>query len=220
MTDLAPTREHTELAAAVRSLLERRSDGQAVRQGDGGAGQVRRRPVGDAVRADRASQPSPSREERRRSRFSLVETSVVLEELGRRSLRRRCSHRSSRAPRCLTRSLSRRRDLSPSPESLPAPSPLSRGPVSPAPPTLLSGSRWSDGALPGTVSPVLHGDAAEICSSSPSTTGTRALQRRPSVSGLTRTARERGMDPTLSFARLELDAVAAEPISLDAASMS
>ena len=32
MTDLVPTREHTELASAVRALLDKRSDSQAVRK--------------------------------------------------------------------------------------------------------------------------------------------------------------------------------------------
>ena len=31
MTDLVPTREHTELASSVRALLDKRSDSQAVR---------------------------------------------------------------------------------------------------------------------------------------------------------------------------------------------
>ncbi len=82
MTDLAPTREHTELAASVRNLLERRSDSQAVRR-------AMEQPAGfdpdlwatlcDQIGVAALAIP----EERGGAGFSLVETYVVLEELGR-----------------------------------------------------------------------------------------------------------------------------------------
>ena len=82
MTDLVPTREHTELASSVRNLLDKRSDSQAVRraieQPDGFDTELWStlcEQIGVAALA--------IPEEHGGAGFTLAETYVVLEELGR-----------------------------------------------------------------------------------------------------------------------------------------
>ena len=82
MTDLVPTREHTELASSVRTLLDKRSDSQAVRH-------AIEQPAGfdtdlwatlcEQIGVAALAIP----EEHGGAGFTLAETHVVLEELGR-----------------------------------------------------------------------------------------------------------------------------------------
>lgn len=213
MTDLVPTREHNELATAVRSLLDRRSDSQAVRQ-------AMDRPSGfdtdlwatlcEQIGVAALAIP----EEHGGAGFSLAETYVVLEELGR-----------TLTPSPLLASVVAGAALlaAGDHESLPR---LAEGAVATLAWSGVTGSAdapvdvsWRDGALHGSLSPVLHGDTAEILLVvARHDAGIGLFGVDPSTSGLTRT-RVSGMDPTLGFAHLELDTVAAEPISLDAASI-
>lgn len=211
MTDLVPTQEHAELAKSVRNLLERRSDSQAVRaaiQQPSGFDPDLWATLCDQVGVAALAIP----EEHGGAGFTLAETHVVLEELG--------------------------RTLTPSPllASIIAGSALvgprddeSLGRIAGGTIATLAWSgivgpadapvevSWHDGVLHGSVSSVLYGDSAEILLVVAEHAGGVGLfSVEPEASGLTRT-RVSGMDLTLGFARLELDGVAAEPISLDAA---
>jgi alkylation response protein AidB-like acyl-CoA dehydrogenase len=206
MTDLAPTREHAELAKSVRSLLERRSDSQAVRA-------AIEQPSGfdtelwatqcDQVGAAALAIP----EEHGGAGFTLAETHVVLEELG--------------------------RALTPSPllASIVASAALTDDPLlgriaEGAVATLAwsgitsavdapVGVTWDGNTLRGSVSPVLYGDAAEILLVvAEHDDGVGLFSVDPSAVTRTKVA---GLDPTLSFANLDFDGIAAEPITLDAA---
>ncbi|HWM75150.1 MAG TPA: acyl-CoA dehydrogenase family protein, partial [Nocardioides sp.] len=82
MTDLVPTREHTDLSSAVRNLLDKRSDSQAVRRAieqpdgfDTDLWSTLCEQIGVAALA--------LPEEHGGAGFTLAETYVVLEELGR-----------------------------------------------------------------------------------------------------------------------------------------
>jgi alkylation response protein AidB-like acyl-CoA dehydrogenase len=78
------------------------------------------------------------------------------------------------------------------------------------------GVTWANGALTGAVSPVLHGDTAEILLVvGQHDEGVGLFSVDPAAAGLIRT-RMPGMDPTLAFAHVELDNVKAETITLDA----
>ncbi len=211
MTDLAPTREHTELAASVRNLLERRSDSQAVRR-------AMEQPAGfdaelwatlcDQIGVAALAIP----EERGGAGFSLVETYVVLEELG-----RALTPSPLLASVIASAALDRTRGMT---ESLGR---IAAGTVATlawsgvtGPADAAVGVTWADGALTGSVSPVLHGDTAEILLVvAEHDDGVGLFSVDPAAAGLTRT-RVPGMDPTLTFARIELDNVEAETISLDA----
>lgn len=211
MTDLIPTLEHTELAKSVRNLLDRRSDSQAVRaaiQQPGGFDADLWATLCDQIGVAALAIP----EEQDGAGFTLAETHVVLEELG--------------------------RTLTPSP--LLASVIASAALVGPKDDEFLGriatgtiatlawsgvtgvaaapvGVTWSDGVLHGSVSPVLYGDSAEILLVvAEHAAGVGIFSVDPAAEGLTRT-RVAGMDPTLAFASFELDALPAEPISLDAA---
>ncbi|MEV7398181.1 acyl-CoA dehydrogenase family protein [Aeromicrobium sp. NPDC092404] len=207
MTNLVPTREHTELASSVRSLLDRRSDSQAVRTAMSSSDGFDRElwaTLCDQVGAAALAIP----EEHGGAGFTLAETYVVLEELG--------------------------RALTPSPllASVISSAALSEGALLER---IASGVvatlAWSgitgpadapvdvtfqDGTLTGTVSPVLNGDTAEILLVvAKHGDGVGLFCVDPSESGLSR-MRIGGLDPTFGFASIELDAVPAEPITLDA----
>ncbi len=77
------------------------------------------------------------------------------------------------------------------------------------------GVSFADGKLTGSVAPVLYGDAAEILLVAAEHDGGVGLFS-VDPSAVTRT-KVTGLDPTLSFANLDLDDVAAETITLDAA---
>ncbi|KAA1395923.1 acyl-CoA dehydrogenase family protein [Aeromicrobium ginsengisoli] len=209
MTDLVPTREHTELAAAVRNLLDRRSDSQAVRSAieqPGGYDADLWATLCDQVGVAALAIP----EEHGGAGFSLAETYVVLEELGR-----------SLTPSPLLASVIASSALGP--RDYESSARIASGAVATLAWSGVTGDiaapvevRW-DGALHGTVSPVLNGDTAEILLVvAEHDAGTGLFLVDPTADGLRRT-RLAGMDPTTGFARVELDAVAAEPISLDAA---
>ena len=218
MTDLVPTREHTELASSVRNLLDKRSDSQAVRQA-----------IEQPVRFDTnlwatlceqigvAALAIP--EEHGGAGFTLAETYVVLEELGRAltpspllmsvissaallgSLSLSKGHQGELLPRIAEGAVA---TLAWSGVTSPADAPV--------------GVMWKDGVLSGSVSPVLHGDTAEILLIvAEHDDGVGLFSVDPSAPGLTRT-RVAGLDPTLAFAEIHLDGVEAEPIVLDAAS--
>ena len=219
MTDLVPNREHTELAISVRNLLDKRSDSQAVRraieQPDGFDTELW------ATLCDQmgvAALAIP--DEHGGVGFTLAETYVVLEELGRaltpspllaslvtseallRSLSLSKGHQGELLPRIAEGAVA---TLAWSGVTGPADAPV--------------GVTWSDGKLSGSVSPVLHGDTAEILLVvAQHDDGVGLFSVDPSASGLTRT-RMAGLDPTLGFADLELNGVEAEPIALDAASV-
>jgi alkylation response protein AidB-like acyl-CoA dehydrogenase len=75
---------------------------------------------------------------------------------------------------------------------------------------------WSGEALTGSVTPVLHGDIADVLLvAAKHDDGVGLFSVDPAAMGLTRTPLA-GMDPTLSFAFLELTEVEADPITLDA----
>jgi alkylation response protein AidB-like acyl-CoA dehydrogenase len=205
MTEMVPTVEHAELAKSVRNLLERRSDSQAVRA-------AIEQPAGfdtdlwatlcDQIGAAALAIP----EEHGGAGFTLAETHVVLEELG--------------------------RALTPSPllASVISSAALTDGPLLgriaegavatlawsgvTGPADAPVGVTFRDGKLNGAVSPVLHGDIAEILLvAAEHDDGVGLFSVDPSAVTRTQVA---GLDPTLAFAHLELDAVAADPIALDA----
>jgi alkylation response protein AidB-like acyl-CoA dehydrogenase len=213
MTDLVPTREHAELAKSVRNLLDRRSDSQAVRS-------AIEQPAGfdtelwstlcDQIGVAALAIP----EALGGAGFSLAETHVVLEELG-RTLTPSPLLASDIASSALVgagdyESLGR---IAAGTVATLAWSGVTGDAAAPV------GVTWRDGALQGTVSPVLHGDIAEILLVVAEHDGGVGLfSVDPTASGLSRT-RVAGLDPTLGFAHLELDNVAADPIALDAAKM-
>ena len=212
MTDLVPTREHTELASSMRNLLDKRSDSQAVRR-------AIEQPAGfdadlwatlcDQIGVAALAIP----EEHGGAGFTLAETHVVLEELGR-----------ALTPSPLLASLITSAAISAAGEheSLAR---IAEGAVATlawsgitGTPDAPVGVTWKDGALSGSVSPVLYGDVAEILIVAAAHDGVGLFSVDPTASGLTRT-RVTGMDQTLGFAELDFDGVHAEPIVLDATSV-
>ncbi|MCW2752561.1 MAG: acyl-CoA dehydrogenase, partial [Aeromicrobium sp.] len=218
MTDLVPTREHTELASSVRNLLDRRSDSQAVRK-------AITQPAGfdTELWATLCEQIGVAAlaipEDDGGAGFSLAETYVVLEELGR-----------ALTPTPLLASVVASSALvAPEPRSLSLSKGLLERIAGGAIATLAwsgvtaaadapVGVTWNDGTLSGAVSPVLYGDVAEILIvAAVHDAGVGLFAVDPAASGLTRT-KVASLDPTLGFADLEFDDVPAETISLDAAS--
>ncbi|MEO6471160.1 MAG: acyl-CoA dehydrogenase family protein [Aeromicrobium sp.] len=212
MTDLVPTREHIELAASVRALLEKRSDSQAVRR-------TILQPAGfdTDLWATLCNQIGVAAlaipEEHGGAGFGLVETHVVLEELGR-----------ALTPSPLLASVVTGAALLASGYEMPLPR-IAEGAIATlawsgvtGPAESPVGVTWKDGVLDGSVSPVLYGDTAEILLvAAEHGDGVGLFIVDPAASGLRRT-RVAGMDPTLVFADLQFDSVAAELIVLDAAS--
>jgi alkylation response protein AidB-like acyl-CoA dehydrogenase len=213
MTDLVPTREHTELASSVRNLLDKRSDSQAVRHAieqssgfDTGLWATLCEQIGVAA--------LPIPEVHGGAGFTLAETYVVLEELGR-----------ALTPSPLLASVVTGAALIAA-EDYESLGRVAEGTVATVawsgvtgPADAPVGVTWKDGVLSGSVSPVLHGDTAEILLVvAEHNDGVGLFSVDPSASGLNRT-RVAGLDPTLGFADLEFDGVEAEPIALDAASV-
>ena len=211
MTDLVPTREHTELASSVRALLDKRSDSQAVRR-------AIEQPAGFdtdlwATLCDQmgvAALAIP--EEHGGAGYTLAETHVVLEELGR-----------ALTPSPLLASVVASAALLAAEHHEPltriaegAVATIAWAGIASTPDTRV-GVTWKDGVLHGSVSPVLYGDVADILLVAAAHDGVGLFMVDPTASGLTRT-RVAGMDPTLGFAELEFDGVPAEPIVLDATS--
>jgi alkylation response protein AidB-like acyl-CoA dehydrogenase len=202
MTDLVPTRDHVELASSVRGLLDKRSDSQAVRNAFNGFDTELWSTLCEQMGVAALAIP----EEDGGAGFTLAETYVVLEELG--------------------------RALTPSPllasviASAAATGPLleriAEGTVATLAWSGVAGPvdepisvTFSDGKLSGSVSPVLYGDVAEILLvAAEHDGGVGIFSVDPSTVTRTKVA---GLDPTLSFANLELDGVAAETITLEAA---
>jgi len=212
MTDLVPTREHTELTSSVRALLDKRSDSQAVRRAieqpdgfDTDLWSTLCEQIGVAALA--------IPEEHGGAGFSLAETYVVLEELGR-----------ALTPSPLLASVVTGAALIATEHHEPL-ARIAEGAVATlawsgitGPADAPVGITAKDGVLSGSVSPVLHGDTAEILLvAAEHDDGVGLFSVDPTASGLTRT-RVTGMDPTLGFADLEFNGVDAEPIALDAAS--
>ncbi|MFZ0141552.1 MAG: acyl-CoA dehydrogenase family protein [Aeromicrobium sp.] len=213
MTDLVPTREHTELTSAVRNLLDKRSDSQAVRQAieqpdgfDTDLWATLCEQIGVAALA--------IPEEHGGAGFSLAETYVVLEELGR-----------ALTPSPLLTSVVTSAALVAAEHHKPL-ARIAEGAVATLAWSGITGPgdapvdvTWRDGKVSGSVSPVLHGDTAEILLvAAEHEDGVGLFSVDPTAAGLTRT-KMAGLDPTLGFANLELDGVEAEPITLDAASV-
>ena len=227
MTGLVPTREHAELAKSVHNLLERRSDSQAVRaaiEHPSGFDTDLWATLCDQVGVTALAIP----EEHGGAGFTLAETHVVLEELG-RALTPSPLLASVIASSALG-SLSSPRSLS-SPQSLSDPRSLSlsKGHLEQIAAGTVATLAWSgitgpadarvdvsfqDGKLTGSVAPVLHGDIAEILVVVAEHDGGIGLfSVDPSAVTRTRVA---GLDPTFSFANLDFDEIAAEPLALDA----
>jgi hypothetical protein len=198
MTDLVPTREHTELASAVRTLLDKRSDSQAVRRAiEQSAGFDTDLWATLCEQIGVAALAIP--EEHGGAGFTLAETHVVLEELG-----------WSLTPSPLLASVITSAALLAAGHHEPLPR-IVEGAVSAL---ATSGVTWEDGVLNGSSTPVLYGDVAEVLLVA-ADTGLFVVD--PGATGLTRT-RLTGMDLTLGFARLDFDGVEAESIADDATS--
>ena len=207
MTDLVPTRDHTELASSVRKLLDKRSDSQAVRK-------AIKQPAGfdtelwstlcDQIGVAALAIP----EEYGGAGFTLAETYVVLEELGR-----------TLTPSPLLASVTATAALTDSPllEEIAAGTVATlawSGVTGTADAPL--GVTFSDGKLSGSVAPVLYGDVAEIILVAAEHDGGIGLfSVDPATVTRTKVA---GLDPTLGFASLQFDGVAAETVTLDASS--
>ena len=204
MTDLVPTRDHVELASSVRKMLDKRSDSQAVRNAFNGFDTELWSTLCEQMGVAALAIP----EESGGAGFTFAETYVVLEELGR-----------ALTPSPLLASVTAAAALTDSPllEEIAAGSVATlawSGVTGPADAPV--GVTFKDGKLTGSVSPVLYGDVAEIILVAAEHDGGVGLfSVDPSTVARTKVA---GLDPTLSFATLELDGVAAETITLDAAS--
>ncbi len=211
MTDLVPTREHTELAKSVHNLLDKRSDSQAVRRAIGEPGGF------DAdLWATLCEQIGVAAltipEEHGGAGFSLAETYVVLEELGR-----------ALTPSPLLASVIAGAALVAAEHHEPL-ARIAEGAIATVAwsgttgtPDARVGVTWKDGVLHGSVSPVLYGDTAEILLVAAAHDGVGLFSVETTASGLTRT-RVSGMDQTLGFAELDFDGVHAKPVVLDATS--
>ena len=208
MTELVPTREHIELAAAVRNLLDRRSDSQAVRramQSPTGFDTDLWRTLCDQI----GVAALPIAEERGGAGFSLVETCVVLEELGR-----------ALTPSPLLASTVATAGLQAAGGS-PLLGDIASGAIATLAWSGITGSvdapvdvTWRDGVLVGSIPTVLYGASADIL---------LVVAEHAEGIGMftidsTSAARTRlgGLDPTLEFARVECDGIAADPVVLDA----
>lgn len=205
MTDLVPTREHTELSGSVRNLLDKRSDSQAVRnaiQRPGGFDAELWSTLCDQIGVAALAIP----EEAGGAGFTLAETYVVLEELG-RTLTPSPLLASVIASAAASGSLLERiadgaiATLAWSGVTGPIDTPV--------------GVTFKDGKLSGSVAPVLYGDVAEIVLVAAEHDGGVGLfSVNPSAATRTKVT---GMDPTLGFANLDFDDVVAETVTLDAA---
>jgi len=203
MTDLVPTRDHTELASSVRKLLDKRSDSQAVRKAFNGFDTELWSTLCEQMGVAALAIP----EEAGGAGFTLAETYVVLEELGR-----------ALTPSPLVACVAAAAALTDSPllEQIAAGTVASlawSGITGPADAHVAVS--YKDGKLTGSVAPVLYGDAAEIVLVAAEHDGGVGLFS-VDPSAVTR-AKVAGLDPTLSFANLDFDDVAAETITLDAA---
>ncbi len=211
MTDLVPTREHTELASSVRALLDKRSDSQAVRK-------AIKEPAGydtdlwstlcEQIGVAALAIP----EEHGGAGFTLAETHVVLEELG-----------QALTPSPLLASVVTSAALLAAEHHEPL-TRIAEGAIATlawpgitSTPDARVGLTWKDGVLNGSVAPVLYGDSADILLVAAAHDGVGLFSVDPEASGLTRT-RVTGMDQTLGFAELDFDGMEAEPIALDATS--
>ena len=208
MTDLVPTRDHIELAGSVRKLLDKRSDSQAVRNAFNGFDTELWSTLCEQMGVAALAIP----EESGGAGFTLAETYVVLEELG-RALTPSPLLASVTAAAALPNSLSLSKGLL---EQIAAGSVATlawSGVTGPADAPV--GVTFKDGALAGSVSPVLYGDVAEVLLVAAEHDGGVGLFS-VDPSAVTR-SKVAGLDPTLSFATLDFDGVAAETIELDAA---
>ncbi|MDR7085373.1 alkylation response protein AidB-like acyl-CoA dehydrogenase [Aeromicrobium panaciterrae] len=204
MTDLVPSQDHIELARSVRKMLDKRSDSQAVRDAFNGFDAELWSTLCEQMGVAALAIP----EESGGAGFTLAETYVVLEELGR-----------ALTPSPLLASVTAAAALTDSPllEEIAAGTVATlawSGVTGPADAPV--GVTFEDGKLTGSVSAVLYGDVAEIILVAAEHDGGVGLfSVDPSAVSRTKVA---GLDPTLSFATLEFDGVTAETITLDAAS--
>jgi alkylation response protein AidB-like acyl-CoA dehydrogenase len=212
MTDLVPTREHTELASSVRALLDKRSDSQAVRKAinePAGFDTDLWKTLCDQMGVAALAIP----EEHGGAGFTLAETHVVIEELSR-----------ALTPSPLLASVITGAVLLAAEHHGPL-ARIAEGTIATlawpgitGTPDARVGVTWKDGALRGSVAPVLYGDTAEILLVAAAHDGVGLFSVDPTASGLTRT-RVSGMDQTFGFAELDFDGVESEPIVLDATSV-
>ncbi len=204
MTDLVPTRDHIELAGSMRKMLDKRSDSQAVRNAFNGFDADLWSTLCEQMGVAALAIP----EESGGAGFTFAETYVVLEELGR-----------ALTPTPLLASVTAAAALT-DPTLLEQ---IAAGTVATlawagvtGPADSAVGVAFTDGTLTGSVSPVLYGDAADIIVVAAEHDGGVGLfSADPSTVTRTKVA---GLDPTLSFANLSFEGVAAEAIDLDAAS--
>lgn len=204
MTDLIPTRDHIELASSVRKMLDKRSDSQAVRNAFSGFDTALWSTLCEQMGVAALAIP----EESGGAGFTLAETYVVLEELGR-----------ALTPSPLLASVCAAAALSDSPLL----ERIAGGTVATLAWSGVTGAldapvtiTFKNGKLSGSISPVLYGDVAEIILVAAEHDGGVGLfSVDPSAVARTKVA---GLDPTLSFATLSFDGAAAEAITLDASS--
>ena len=190
----------------MRALLDKRSDSQAVRK-------AIKEPAGfdtdlwstlcEQMGVAALSIP----EEHGGAGFTLAETHVVLEELGR-----------ALTPSPLLVSVITSAALL----AAEHPEPLARvaegavatlaWPGITGTPDARVGVTWKDGVLHGSIAPVLYGDTAEILLVAAAHDGVGLFSVDPTASGLTH-ARVSGMDQTIGFAELDFDGAPAEPFA-------
>ncbi|GAA3521613.1 acyl-CoA dehydrogenase family protein [Aeromicrobium panaciterrae] len=204
MTNLVPTQDHIELASSLRKMLDKRSDSGAVRNAFNGFDESLWSTLCEQMGVAALAIP----EESGGAGFTLAETYVVLEELGR-----------ALTPTPLLACVTAAAALTDSPllEQVAAGTVATlawSGVTGPADAPV--GVTFKDGKLSGSVSPVLYGDVAEIILVVAEHDGGVGLFSAD-ASAVTRT-KLAGLDPTLSFATLDFDSVAVETITLDASS--
>jgi len=199
MTDLAPTPEQRELAQAVRGLLERRADSGAVRtamESADGYDRALWSTLCDQIGVAALAVP----ESCGGAGFSLAETWVALEQLGR-----------SLAPTPLLASI-----VSATALEAVGGSELCARVASGEIATLATGATWNGTFLDGSLSPVLWGRQASILLvAAEHAAGIGLFHVDAEAAGLARTALT-PLDPTTPFARIELTEVAAQALTLDA----
>lgn len=199
MTDLVPTQEQRELGQAVRDLLTRRADSAAVRaamDSEDGYDRALWSTLCDQIGVPALAVP----ESFGGAGFSLAETWIVLEQLGR-----------SLAPNPLLASVVTSTALE-AVGGVELCSRVAAGTVT----TLATGGSWNGTTLSGSIVPVPWGRQAEVLLiAAEHAAGTGLFHVDASAAGVTCTALT-PLDPTTPFARVDLVDVAAQPLTLDA----
>ncbi|HWV27232.1 MAG TPA: acyl-CoA dehydrogenase family protein [Aeromicrobium sp.] len=199
MTDLVPTSEQRQLGAAVRDLLVRRADSAAVRSAmasDDGFDRALWSTMCDQIGVPALAVP----EAFGGAGFTLAETWVVLEQLGR-----------SLAPAPLLASIVSAAALE-SVGGVELCSQVAAGTVT----AIATGARWNGTVLIGSLGPVLWGTQADVLLvAAEHAAGIGLFHVDPTSVGVARTALT-PLDPTTPFARIDLVDVTAQSLTLDA----